>query len=143
MNGEQIITKEYFIKRMIALCLKSGLSGFPKNEIDQHILLKSSIMNIKKPGDLTEKEVNEYLKSWIQNICQIQNLDHNTLRRWLIDTGYLTRNKDGSCYQVNQETKRVHFDGAVLEIDLETMIQDAREEIEQKRMAHMKGADSM
>lgn len=32
----QAMTKEYFIKRLADLCLRSGLSGFPKDEaVDQ------------------------------------------------------------------------------------------------------------
>jgi hypothetical protein len=56
MNNSQPITIEYFIKRLAALCLKSGLPGFPKDEIDQHLLLKSAILMMDQTGSKTEKE---------------------------------------------------------------------------------------
>ena len=38
MNNNQPLTRDMFIKRLTNLCLRSGLSGFPKDEIYQHIL---------------------------------------------------------------------------------------------------------
>lgn len=133
------ITAEYFKKRLIDLCLRSGLSGFPKHKLDQQILLKSAALNLGKSNDLTENEVNEKLKYWIKHISQIDNFDHVTLRRWLVDTGYLTRSKDGSCYQTSwSEAQQQIFDDEVNELNIKEVIKTGREEIERKKQEYLK-----
>ena len=39
MNANQTVTEPLFLKRLTNLCLRSGMTGFPKDELDQHILL--------------------------------------------------------------------------------------------------------
>jgi hypothetical protein len=48
MNNDRRITREYFIKRLIDLCLRSGLSGYPTDIIDQHILFKSAALSLER-----------------------------------------------------------------------------------------------
>ena len=60
------ITREYFMKRLTELCLKSGLTGFPKDEMSLHILLKSAVLLMGQPDQLTEKEVNAKLEIWVK-----------------------------------------------------------------------------
>jgi hypothetical protein len=44
MNANQPVTEQLFVKRLTNLCLRSGLTGFPKDDLDQHILLKSAAL---------------------------------------------------------------------------------------------------
>jgi hypothetical protein len=135
------ITKEYFSKRLVDLCLRSGLAGFPKDDVDQHILLKSAALIIGPSGAFTEREIDEKLKFWINNVSQIQKLDHATLRRRLIDTGYLTRNKDGSAYQVSESAPRAElFESGIDQIDVVEVITNAREEIARRKREYMQKA---
>ena len=137
MSNLQLISKEHFLKRIGDLCLRSGLSGFPKDDVDQHILLKSAVLMIEQPGTLTEKEINEKLRLWCQ-IAQIKGIDHGTLRRRLVDTGYLARSKDGSTYQVYPAgAGKYEFDAAIDQIILAEAIAAAREEIERRKRLYM------
>jgi len=137
MSDSNRISKDQFIKRTGDLCLRSGLSDFPKNDSDQHILLKSAILMIGQSGEMTEKEVNDKLQRWCQ-VTQIQGIDHGTMRRRLVDTGYLTRSKDGSAYQVRPDgTGKYEFDAAIDQIDLAKVIADAREDIERRKQLYM------
>ena len=138
MNTDQPITREYFIKHLVNLCLRSGLSGFPKDDVNQHILLKSVVLSIGKSGAFTEQEINEELKYWINHIGQIKDIDHITLRRRLVDAGYLTRNKDGSCYQVSQlEPGPPFFDETIEHIEILEVIETAREEIARRKRKYV------
>ena len=47
MNTTQSLSAEQFSKRLVNLCLRSGLGGMPKDETDQHILLKSAVLLVK------------------------------------------------------------------------------------------------
>ena len=133
MTDKNIISKDQFLKRMGDLCLRSGLSGFPKDDADQHILLKSAVLLIGQPGVLTEQEINEKLRLWCQ-ITRIKGIDHGTLRRRLVDTGYLARNKDGSAYQVCLAgAGKYAFEATIDQIDFAGAIAAAREEIERRK----------
>ena len=136
MNNREAMTREQFTKRLVNLCLRSGLGGMPKDEIDQHILLKSAILLAGGTGTFTEKEISEKLEVWLNLVCVIKNFDRVTLRRWLIDTGYLTRNNNGTGYQVANPAPRPElFDAAVDQVDPLEVIRAAREEMERRKLA--------
>lgn len=144
MNNDQPISKDYFVKRLADLCLKSGLPGFPKNETDQHILLKSAVLLMDRSGNFTEREVNDKLDTWVKEVSQIKNIDRVTLRRGLVDSGYLVRSKDGSSYQVVQPGPRPElFEVDVDQVNPVEVIAAAREEIARRKreyQAKSKGA---
>lgn len=138
MNNPQKITREQFTKRLVNLCLRSGLAGMPKDEADQHILLKSAVRLVQSSGPLSEKEINETLQVWLTKVCVIKNFDRVTLRRWLVDTGYLTRNNDGTGYQVAGPGARPDlFEASVDEIDILETLRSAREEMEARKQAYL------
>lgn len=139
MSNNQPITREYFTKRLVDICLRSGLAGFPQADEAQHILFKSVVLILDKSNIYTEKEVNEKLKYWINHISQIKNIDHVTLRRWLVDTGYLTRNMDGSCYQVVTPRTPI-FDDTIDQIDIAEVIKNGQEEIARRKREYMEKA---
>ena len=138
MNQILPITKEFFIKRVADLCLRSGLTGFPKEDIDQQILLKSMALVIGKSHSLTEKEVNEKLQYWMLAISKIKKLDHSSLRRWLVDAGYMTRTRDGSSYQIVEHGPHDDWFAAEVEtIDLAEEMQVKREEYERRKQEYL------
>ncbi len=138
MNSTNNLNREQFSKRLVNLCLRSGLAGMPKDETDQHILLKSVVLHVHTAGELTEKEVNDKLEDWLTQVCVIKNFDRVTLRRWLVDTGYLTRNNNGTAYQVANPAPRSDlFEASVDEINVLETIQAAREEMERRKQAFL------
>lgn len=138
MSNEQMMTKDQFIKRLTNLCLRSGLAVFPKDGIDQHILLKSAVLLIGNTGQLTEKEINEKLQLWTLQVCQIKNFDWVTLRRALVDAGYITRSSDGTRYQVAQPGPQPQrFDASIDQLEIVSVIEHAREEIERRKQAYL------
>jgi hypothetical protein len=139
MSNNRSITKEYFSKRLADLCIKSGLQDLPKDLTDQHILLKSAILMVGQPGgSFSEKEVNEKLELWFLEVGQIKFLDPVTIRRTLVDRGYLTRSKDGSAYQISQPGSRmILFDEEIDRLDVAEVIVTAREEIARRKREYM------
>ena len=109
----------------------------PKDETDQHILLKSVVLSFDNRGIFGEQDINEKLKYWIQQISRIKEIDHSSLRRFLVDAGYLTRTKDGSQYQVPPSAPRPQFfEDAVEQIDPAEVLRAAQEEIERRKRAY-------
>ncbi len=143
MNTNQTITEKYFLKRLTNLCLRSGLSGFPKDDLDQHILLKSAALTLDPSAVYTEAEINDLLKVWINQIAGIEGIDYGTLRRQLIDSGYLERDKTGSSYQISASGPRVvQFEPAVEAIDPRQALETARQEIEARKRAYLEKANN-
>jgi hypothetical protein len=143
MNAKRTVTKAYFSKRLAELCLKSGLSDFPKDEIDQHILLKSAVLMIGPAENLTEKEINARLEAWIDEVSHIKYIDRAALRRRLVDTGYLRRSTDGSLYQVPQPGPRPGlFEADIDQLDIPQVIADAREETARRKREYLEKARS-
>jgi len=141
MNSTKPITQEYFIKRLSDLCIKSGLAGFPKDDTSLHILLKSAVITLGKSDLFTEKEVNAKLESWVKDISQMKGMDHVSLRRMLVDSGYLTRNGDGSSYQISQPGPRSDlFDPSIDQLDIKKEIEAAREEIARRKQEFLQKA---
>jgi hypothetical protein len=138
MSTHLPINKAYFTKRLGDLCLKSGLPEFPKNDRDQQILLKSAMLMVGQSGSFSEKEVNAILQNWISSVCQIKTLDYVTLRRYLVDAGYLTRSKDGSSYEVVQPGPGADlFETDIDQLDPVEVIAAAREEIARRKREYM------
>ena len=94
------ITVEQFEERMAELCLRSGVTGLPRKPRDQHILLNSVVLTLDRERSYTEREMGDKLAYWLVDIYTSADLDHVTLRRLLVDAGYLARKADGSRYQV-------------------------------------------
>lgn len=141
MNNDQPVTKDYFIKRIGDLCLKSGLAGFPKDMTDQHILLKSAIIMIGQSGSFTEQEINEKLETWVRHISQNKGIDRVTLRRRLVDTGYLVRSKDGASYRIASPGSQPRsFEPAIEQMDILRIIEAAREEIARRKREYIQKA---
>jgi hypothetical protein len=136
MKDQATITREHFVKRLTILCLKSGLSGFPKDDADRHILLKSAALTFNPSGAYSEKEVNQVLEAWIDGIGQHGKMDSGTVRRYLVDAGYLEREKDGSSYWVSSG-RAGRFEAEVNQVDPMGEIARARQEIEARKRAFM------
>lgn len=139
MPNPKTITREFFSQRLADLCLKSGLLDLPKDLTDRHILLKSAVMLVGSSGSsFTEKEINEKLELWFLEVGQIKYLDPVTIRRSLVDAGYLTRSNDGSSYQVSQTGHgTVLFDPSVDQLDVAQVITTAREEMARRKREYL------
>ena len=134
MNSSQTLTKDQFVKRLVNLCLRSGLTGFLRDETDQQIILKSAVVMMRDLDAVTEQEINQKLGLWIAQVCPIKGLDRVTLRRRLVDAGFLTRSSDGARYSVVQSGRQPgYFDGDVDDIDVMETIRAAREEMERRK----------
>lgn len=139
MKPDQTVTRDYFVKRVVQLCLRSGLADLPKNELDRHILYKSAVLGFDPHAIFTEKEVTSQLETWVHDVSQIKIMDGVTLRRYLIDTGYLTRSKDGSEYRVAHPGPQPPFyDADIDSVDVVEEIDNARAEIERRKQAYLR-----
>ena len=92
------ISVDDFKARISQLCVKSGLSNFPRKKRDRHILLKSVILGLERTREYTKTEINPLLQGWLSQVGTHNHLDYVNLRRHLIDEEFLSRSKEGFRY---------------------------------------------
>jgi hypothetical protein len=131
------VSKDLFRKRLVDLCARSHLFSLPRKPQDRHILLRSMVIGLDVNRQYSEQEINETLEKWLTDVAQSEYPDHVSLRRELVDRGYLTRSADGANYQVQPSgSGRVDFEPSVGELDPVGIVAEAREEIEVRRRRH-------
>jgi hypothetical protein len=137
----QLITCDEFTKRIVKLLVRSNLTDLPKSALDQQVLFKSVMLYLGQTDKMSEKEVNAKLIAWIQDVARMQAFDHVTLRRALVDAGYLTRSSDGATYQISPFNPRAwQFEAAIEHLDVLDVLNTAREEMAQRKRAYLEKA---
>ncbi len=90
------ITEKEREKVLAAYMDENGaLKQFPAREKKKIIVLREIMKNFKSGAQYTEKEVNRVLQ-------RIYEADYPTLRRYLIEYGFMERTKDCSVYRVKE-----------------------------------------
>ena len=132
------INCEDFKKRMVDLCLRSGLSDFPTKRRDQLVILKSIAILFDPNKVYAEVAVNNEIKLWLENANYFPSWDYMMLRRRLVDDGFLTRNPDGSGYWICLSgPAELTFDPAITELDIRNVIDDGQQLIAQKKAEYL------
>jgi hypothetical protein len=139
MSGEEvmsepIITVAQFEERLAAVCLGGAGSAFPRRIRDRHILYRSIIQMLDHTRKYSESELNEALQQWLLDIGSCLDIDHVTLRRYLIDEQYLFRDADGKAYIVNAGGgASIEFEPSIAAIDPFTVIQAAKDRVAERK----------
>lgn len=79
------------------------LRRLPRNPADADVLLALALTGLDADAAHEESAVNMHLFTWCSGIAAEDGLDHVTLRRWLVDCGFLRRSSDGVIYRVVRE----------------------------------------
>jgi len=85
----------------------------------------------------SESQLNEKLGQWGARFGVNFGLDHVTLRRYLIDEGYLQRDAAGTFYQL-APSRTYTFEPALVSLDLDELIASAEREREERKKKFMK-----
>jgi len=133
---ESKISIAEFKDRLEVLCLRGG-RGFPRKQRDQHILFKSIVLMLETRRDYTENEVNECLAKWLSEVGQAIEIDHVSLRRYLVDAGYLTRDVAGRSYRVDPEQTAGLFEVGIEEINPIAVVAEASRRIEERKRGYL------
>jgi hypothetical protein len=134
--ASKISTTE-FKSRLAMLCLRGGGRGFPRKPRDQHILFKSITLMLDTKRDYTEVELNTCLAKWLSQVGRTIEIDHVSLRRYLVDAGYLTRDPAGRSYRVGPEQTASLFEVGIEEINPVDVVEDAYREAEERKREYL------
>jgi hypothetical protein len=114
---------ERALKRLLA---NGRLTSLPKRPADQQVLAVLAAAQLDSHRSCVESEVNAQLGAWLEVISEPFGIDHVTLRRMLVDSGFLKRTHSGSAYKVNAD--KLPDIEAVKNIDPAEVLAQVREE---------------
>jgi hypothetical protein len=76
----------------------------PKKREDADVLLALSLVGLDAEGIFDESDINLHLSAWLADISDDGgSADYVTIRRYLVDFGFLRRASDGLVYRVRGE----------------------------------------
>lgn len=131
-----VVNRIEFEGRLAALGLRGHGSGMPRRLRDRHIVFRSASQALDPAQTYAETEVNLALQAWLAGLGSSFDVDHVTLRRELVDAGYLVRDAFGSRYQVRLlGNGTIGFDDEVAHVDTVSVIEAAREQAAVKKDA--------
>ena len=133
------ITAAEFADRLESLCI-GGPTGMPKRQRDFHILLASMTLWMRPDEVYTESEVNDRLQRWLEHVGKELSLDTVTLRRELIDSGYMTRDLAGRNYSAGHGSPTFNFDPDVAGLDPAEIVALALKQREVRKRAFLKNS---
>lgn len=111
-----------FVERLCLLGADRGPRRFPRRARDREILMKSILMGMDSARTYGEAEINDLLREWNRDVAPAIETDHVTVRRLLVDYGYLERTADGGSYRVGFPPRPAAFDLDVDALDLRATI---------------------
>ena len=129
----QKINVEEFERRLAAQCLSRGGRGLPRKERDKHVLYRSIVSAFEPGKEYSEKELNTVLEKWLNEVGKEIEVDHVTLRRHLVDEGYLSRDPAGMAYKIQTAWMADLFEEETDGIDPVVVIAEALKRREEKR----------
>ena len=130
------LAADQFKKRLTVLCLNPGGRGLPRKATDRHILLKSVTL-LMGNHDYTEKELNRLLCKWLEHVGRNLDLDHVSLRRELVDIGYVDRDSRGSVYRAGSLKTVISFDASIDELDPIELVNTARAAKDERKRQYL------
>jgi hypothetical protein len=116
-----MIAVSEFNRRFRALVLGGVGPGLPRRDQDRHILLKAVVLGIAGELPCSERDLGQALRRWLAAAGPRVDLDPVSLRRALVDFGYLRRDPAGRTYE-RCDSGAAQFAPAVAALDpLEAM----------------------
>ena len=132
------ITRAVFSDRFVALVL--GARDLPKKPLDFHVLLISSIVGLQPGKEYLESELNDELQRWVLEFGFNFGLDHVTLRQYLVDAKYISRDPAGKAYRLQTAHHSYSYDPEVLSVGLQALIRTAKNDREKRKHLYI-GSD--
>ena len=130
------ITDAQFRERFTVLYF-SG-QDLPKKPLDRQIVLISALWGLERQQIYSEAEFNAELQKWVILLGRRYNLDHVTLRRYLVDERYIVREASGAAYQLGPlEQLPYTFDATLFGLDLKALIDEAKAARELKKQQYL------
>ncbi|HOD65196.1 MAG TPA: DUF2087 domain-containing protein [candidate division Zixibacteria bacterium] len=130
------ITAVEFRARLEALCTQRNNPGLPRRRRDQLILLGSIVRELVPGRTYSEPDINAVIAAWLADVGRSIDIDFVSLRRQLVDEGFLARDPAGNAYRLEPQRTADLFEPETAAIDPAQAVREARERREKRRQAH-------
>lgn len=119
--------------------LQTGaLQSLPANPHVLDTVLAVATGGFVRQRPYAEREVNDLLSAWLASVRA--RIDHVTLRRRMVDLGFLKRTRDGSRYYLNVGRVAGILGSGVVEVDAGAITDDIVRGREARKKAYRRGA---
>lgn len=128
-----------YSSRLARLCLDTGGRGLPRKRLDRQILFRSVLFGIDRSRAHAEAEMDALLLAWLGGPGRNLDLDHVSLRRELVDEGYLVRDPGGAAYRAGEGPADHRFEAAVDTLDPALIVEEEFLRRVAKKKSHLQG----
>ena len=92
------------IEKIFRRLFKSGdkLRRLPKSRAETQAFLALAASELDPQDVYSEPELNGLLEDWLADFASLSHLDYVTVRRSLVDHGFVLRDQRGESYRSNQ-----------------------------------------
>ena len=119
--------------------LQTGaLQALPSNPLILDTVLAVATGGFVRQRPYAEREVNDLLSAWLASVRA--TIDHVTLRRRMVDLGFLKRTRDGSRYYLNVGRVAGILGSGAVEIDAGAITDDIVRGREARKKAYRRHA---
>jgi hypothetical protein len=124
-------------QRSLERLLANGpLTGWPRRPDDQSLLVRLAAARFEPGRAYRETEVNDVLKEALAQFSAEYGIDHVSMRRALVDAGWLVRDKSGALYEPDP-ARRPELE-ALRDLQPATILKQAQEAREARKRQHRK-----
>ena len=136
-----MISQEQFVAS-ISKTLAAGSSfNYPRKPQDRIVFLGALSIFLARQASYGEADLNATIAGWLGSFDATTTLDHVTLRRYLVDIGYLRRDEAGLRYSIDTAALASDFEAPVLALDVHATVANARAEREARKLARRQNGD--
>ena len=124
------------VEELFRRLLQSGkLQGFPTHpdELDAVLAVAAGCLTRRRP--YAEWEINDSLSDWLASVRA--KIDHVTLRRRMVDYGFLMRRMDGSVYFLNYGRVAEVLGDPAVDVDAGAIGDDVRRDREARKRSRL------
>ena len=126
------------VEALFRRLLQSGhFEGLPKNPDHLDTVLAVAVSGVARRRPHAEPEINEVLIDWLESVAS--DVDHVTLRRRMVDCGFLKRTTNGSRYFLNYGRVVEVLGDPAVSVDVRAIIHDIAIERQERKAAYVRG----
>lgn len=124
------------IEASLGRILRPGrFDSFPTHPRDRDALLAVAAGKLERQRPYAEREINETLIAWLASVAA--RPDHVTLRRRMVDCGFLKRTPNGARYYLNYGRLVEVLGDPPTQVDASAILQGVLRDREERKRTHL------
>lgn len=131
-----MINKQRAEGRLRKLFQGGVMKRIPRNSEDARLFLALAASSFDPRNAYSEAAVNEQLKEWMDGFTCPHEMDHVSLRRHLVDSHFVLRDKSGIAYRPNQAVINQVIEPAARSIQPRYLLEDVQRERKERKHAN-------